>query len=405
MAGRNVAIFGATGSIGRATIDVLRNLGSDWRIAALSAHSQIDKLHELTQQLQPRFAVLSATEPASIDSLPFPTSTLVLSGPDELVRIAGSPDVDIVVAAIVGRAGVESTLAALQAGKKVALANKETLVCAGPVVQQILLGLRDELNDASGQSQFGGPRALAGTRLLPVDSEHSAIFQCLSSGPGKPRKLVLTASGGPFRDWTQSEMEQASVEQALRHPTWKMGKKISIDSATMMNKALEIIEARWLFDVASEDLEVVVHPQSIVHSMVEFHDGSVIAQLSPPDMRLPIQYALTYPERTICPAPALDRGRNWELSFHPVDLDRFPAIPLGFEVARVGGTAGSVVNAANEVAVDLFLQGEIRFTDIVKINRVVLENHTFEEKPSIERLLQLDRWARAEVRRWSCRAV
>jgi 1-deoxy-D-xylulose-5-phosphate reductoisomerase len=200
-------------------------------------------------------------------------------------------------------------------------------------------------------------------------------------------------------------MEQASVEQALRHPTWKMGKKISIDSATMMNKALEIIEARWLFDVASEDLEVVVHPQSIVHSMVEFHDGSVIAQLSPPDMRLPIQYALTYPERTICPAPALDRGRNWELSFHPVDLDRFPAIPLGFEVARVGGTAGSVVNAANEVAVDLFLQGEIRFTDIVKINRVVLENHTFEEKPSIERLLQLDRWARAEVRRWSCRAV
>jgi 1-deoxy-D-xylulose-5-phosphate reductoisomerase len=344
-------------------------------------------------------------------------------GPDRLVDLVRSDDIDVVVAAIVGRAGVESTLAALEAGKRVALANKETLVCAGPIVEQLLYGR---------PSDPGQPCPLAGTRLLPVDSEHSAIFQCLppsrlpeayetsaATGNSHPQaygenfvpseagsrvvdRLILTASGGPFREASLAAMREATVEQALNHPTWNMGKKITIDSATMMNKALEIIEARWLFGFSADALDVLVHPQSIIHSMVEYSDGAVLAQLSPPDMRLPIQYALTYPNRTACPSPRLDRTKPHELTLQPVDHERFPAIPLGFEVAAAGGTAGSVVNAANEAAVDLFLREQIRFTDIVPACRAVLEHHTYEARPSLERLLELDEWARAEVRRWSC---
>jgi 1-deoxy-D-xylulose-5-phosphate reductoisomerase len=235
--------------------------------------------------------------------------------------------------------------------------------------------------------------------LLPVDSEHSAIFQCLGCSPSPPRRIILTASGGPFRCWTREQMQQATLESALAHPTWEMGQKITIDSATMMNKALEIIEARWLFQVPAEAIEVVVHPQSIIHSLVEFEDGSVIAQLSPPDMRLPIQYALTYPRRLPCQAPPLDRQQVTEMTLQPADRDRFPALDLGFEVAAAGGTAGAVVNAANEQAVGLFLNGQIRFTDIVPACRRALENHTHEADPPLERLLQLDRWARDEVKR------
>jgi 1-deoxy-D-xylulose-5-phosphate reductoisomerase len=219
-----------------------------------------------------------------------------------------------------------------------------------------------------------------------------------SGRPNEIRRIVLTASGGPFREHNAEQLANVTVEQALDHPTWNMGPKITIDSATMMNKALEIIEARWLFGLPASQIEVVVHPQSIVHSMVEFDDGSVTAQLSPPDMRMPIQYALTYPYRLPCPAPTLDRSQSWELSFEPADQERFPALQLGFEVAEAGGTAGAVLNAANEEAVGLFLEGQIRFTDIVTGCRDVLANHDFEPQPTLERLLELDLWSRGELR-------
>jgi 1-deoxy-D-xylulose-5-phosphate reductoisomerase len=440
-----VAILGATGSIGRATIEVIRSLGSGWSVAAVSAHRSCERLSRAVRQTGAPTAVLSGLEGdsgppgdghLSLETMgqedhaaesaaaggdtqtrapaappaSWPPEVQVEYGPDALVRVARSEAIDIVVAAIVGRAGVESTLAALEAGKRVALANKETLVCAGPIVEQLLYG---EPSDPQ------HPRPLVGHQLLPVDSEHSAIFQCLPSAAtlvGTPSpagggeaanvaRLILTASGGPFRETPLEQMREATVAEALNHPTWKMGKKITIDSATMMNKALEIIEARWLFGFSAAQLDVLVHPQSIIHSMVEYRDGALLAQLSPPDMRLPIQYALTYPHRRECPAPPLDRTKWWELTLQPVDHERFPAIPLGFEVAAAGGTAGSVVNAANEAAVDLFLEERIRFTDIVPACRAVLEHHTYEARPTLARLLELDEWARAEVRRWSCRTL
>ncbi|MEZ6088751.1 MAG: 1-deoxy-D-xylulose-5-phosphate reductoisomerase [Pirellulaceae bacterium] len=383
---RNVAILGATGSIGQATLDVVASLGDGWNVWGVSAHSRLDELSRIVQRFSPKFAAI--TGPCEQNPFAVHSTTKLLTGAESLAQIASSPEVDIVVAAIVGCAGLESSLAALEAGKRVALANKEALVVAGPLMNALL------------------PR---GGELLPVDSEHSAIFQCLTSGGGSlsegkkgVRKLILTSSGGPFRTWTTEQMQAATVEDALNHPTWDMGRKISIDSATMMNKGLEIIEARWLFDVPADKIEVVVHPQSIIHSMVEFDDGSILAQLSPPDMRLPIQYALTYPERKACIAPAFDRSKSWNLSLDPVDHERFPAIDLAFEVARVGGTAGAIVNAANEQAVALFLEGRLRLTDIVPACRMALENHHHESEPTLQRLLQLDRWARAEVQRWSC---
>ncbi|MFG0261301.1 MAG: 1-deoxy-D-xylulose-5-phosphate reductoisomerase [Novipirellula sp. JB048] len=401
----NVAVLGATGSIGTATIDVLHHLDridptTTWNLWAASGHQNVELLGELAGQFARPPAQIAVSDRASAARFAAAASlpkAQLLSGPEGLVQIASAPEVDVVVAAIVGRAGLESTLAAIEAGKRVALANKETLVVAGSLVQSIL--------SRSGPHRRGG-------ELLPVDSEHSAIFQCLGekavAGPGgtaapggtacQPRKLILTASGGPFRTASMQEMHDATPQRALQHPTWQMGKKITIDSATMMNKALEVIEARWLFDIPAESIEVVVHPQSIIHSMVEFEDGSVVAQLSPPDMRLPIQYALTYPRRLACETPTLDRSRAWELTLEPVDRERFPALELGFEVARVGGTAGSVVNAANEEAVGLFLEEKIRFTDIVPACRRALENHHHESQPSLTRLLELDRWARREVR-------
>lgn len=383
---RRIAILGATGSIGTATIDVLQSLNQvdqevSWHLWAASGHSRVEHLVRLTADCDPlpeRLIVsdLQADRRPAIDS-----GMNCQFGPEALVEAARDESVDIVVAAIVGRAGVESTLAAIEAGKRVALANKETLVVAGSIVQKIM---DNEACEAE---------------LLPVDSEHSAIFQCIECSHSIPSKLILTASGGPFRTWTLEQMRGAGPESALDHPTWRMGKKISIDSATMMNKALEIIEASWLFGLPADQIEVIVHPQSIVHSMVEFEDGSVTAQLSPPDMRLPIQYALTYPDRLPCPAPALDRSKKWELSFEPADPERFPALQLGFQVASAGGTAGAVLNAANEAAVGLFLEGQIRFTDIVTGCRDVLANHDFESQPTLQRLLELDVWSRGELRR------
>lgn len=384
---KNVAVLGATGSIGTATTQVLGNLDRvdpdyRWRLWAASGHRNLDLLRHIAGSTSspPERLILSDPDCADeFDTSGDLSSCQIKVGPEALIEAAQQDCVDIVVAAIVGRAGLESTLAAVEAGKRVGLANKETMVVAGPLVN--------------------GQVKQSGAELLPVDSEHSAIFQCIGSCESSPRRLILTASGGPFRCWSTDQMEAATPESALAHPTWEMGQKITIDSATMMNKALEIIEARWLFDLPADSIEVVVHPQSIIHSMVEFDDGSVIAQLSPPDMRLPIQYALTYPRRLPCEAPPLDRQATWDLELQPADRERFPALDLGFEVARAGGTAGAVVNAANEQAVGLFLNDQIRFTDIVPACRRALENHTHEARPPLERLIQLDRWAREEVKR------
>lgn len=384
---KRIAILGSTGSIGQSTLNVLRHAKSAksscrYHLSGLSGHSQIQQLAADAVEFQsPRVVCTATDQNAQWTDLAIDYGGQFASGPDALCDLAAADDVDVVVAAIVGSAGLPSTLAALEKGKTVALANKETLVVAGQLATSLA-----EHRDA---------------RLLPVDSEHSAIFQALVTAPRVPiRRIILTASGGPFRNLAASELEKVSPAEALEHPTWNMGAKITIDSATMMNKALEIIEARWLFDVPADRIEVVVHPQSIVHSLVEFADGSVLAQLSPPDMQLPIQFALDYPERFAGPAPRMDFSQAFQLDFHPPDMDRFPALLLGLEVARRGGTTGAVLNAANEVAVEAFLAGKIRFTQIVQVCREMLDQHQFDAKPSLEQLMQLDLWARQETATW-----
>lgn len=379
----SVAILGATGSIGRASLDVVRSLGQPWRVVGLSAHRQLSEALVESNRFQPQFLAATCLETAKLfDFFDLPAKTKLLRGPEGLVQLATDPAVDTVVAAIVGSAGLLSTVAAAKAGKRLALANKEALVVAGSLVCEAIRH--------------------SGGELIPVDSEHSAIFQAIQAGQAKQiERIVLTASGGPFRTWPTERLASVTVEDALAHPTWQMGRKISIDSATMMNKALEIIEARWLFDLPAEKIAVVIHPQSVIHSMVEFVDGSVVAQLSPPDMRLPIQYALTYPDRTSCPCPKMDWTQSHRLELEPVDLDRFPALTLGWEVARRGGSCGAVVNAANEAAVELFLQGKIRFVDIVAGCRKILEAHHFDPSASLDELMRLDHWAREEIGRWA----
>jgi 1-deoxy-D-xylulose-5-phosphate reductoisomerase len=278
---------------------------------------------------------------------------------------------------------LHGTWAALEAGKTVALANKETLVVGGPLIMELA--------------------RRRGACLLPVDSEHSAVFQALQAGGrDEVRRVILTASGGPFRGYSREELARVTVAEALEHPTWNMGPKITVDSATLMNKALEIIEARWLFDLAPEQIAVVIHPQSIIHSMVEFIDGSVIAQLSPPDMKLPIHYALNWPARRPSIAAKLDWSRSLQLDFEAPDFERFGALQLGLEAARAGGTSGAVLNGANEAAVAAFLGGTLGFDEIVPACRSILDHHNFDPSPTLEQLLAIDRWARQEVSRWVC---
>jgi 1-deoxy-D-xylulose-5-phosphate reductoisomerase len=378
----NIAVLGSTGSIGTSALEVIAGSGGRLTAVALSAHSSFDLLARQARELRPRWIV--ATDEAAAARYPwpdFPHGVRLLVGTDGLVQAVTSPEVDVVVSAIVGSAGLRGTWAALEAKKAVALANKETLVMAGPLVTDLA--------------------RRHGTRLLPVDSEHSAVFQAMQAGrPHEVRRIVLTASGGPFRNHTKEQLENVTVADALAHPTWSMGRKITIDSATMMNKALEIIEARWLFDLDVDRIGVVIHPQSIVHSLVEFVDGSVVAQLSPPDMKLPIQYALTWPERQPGVAAKLDWGRMMRLEFEPPDFERFPALPLGIEAARSGGTAGAVLNAANEAAVDGFLKGRLKYTQIVPACRDVLAHHNYDASPSLDQLIALDGWARREVTHW-----
>lgn len=381
---KNVAVFGSTGSIGTNALEVIAASQGRLKVVALSAHSRLPELLEQARVHKPRWVVATDAERAlRFDWEDLPADTELLFGPDSLAEVATSTNVDVLLAAIVGSAGLRSTWAALDAKKTVALANKETLVMAGGLVQRLA--------------------AAQGAALLPVDSEHSAIFQVLGTrDTGDVRRIVLTASGGPFRSLSADELKQVTVHDALAHPTWNMGPKITVDSATMMNKALEIIESRWLFNLAADQIGVVVHPQSVVHSFVEFVDGSVIAQMGPPDMKLPIQYALEFPHRQPGIAARLDWSRRWQLEFEPADEERFPALALGYECARAGGTSGAVLNAANEAAVAAFLAGDLHFTEIIPACRSVLESHQFEAEPTLERLEELDLWAREEVTKWAC---
>lgn len=381
---KNVAVLGSTGSIGRNALEVIAASEGRLRPLVLSAFANAELLIRQACEFRPALVVAADPEVAAgADWSQLPSECKLLKGPDALVEAASLPEVDVVLTAIVGSAGLRSTWAAVERGKTIALANKETLVMGGRLVTQLA--------------------AERGAAIVPVDSEHSAVFQALQCGRrSEVRRIVLTASGGPFRTFTAEQLEAVTVADALEHPTWRMGRKITVDSATMMNKALEIIEARWLFDLSVDEIGVVVHPQSIVHSLVEYVDGSVIAQLSPPDMKLPIQYALTYPDRLPGPAAKLDWTKSWELDFFPPDFSRFPALELGLEAARVGGTAGAVLNAANEAAVAQFLAGEIRFVDVVPACRSILEHHDFDPRPSLERLVECDRWARQEMDHWIC---
>ena len=381
---KNVAVLGSTGSVGENTLQVIANSQGELRAVALSAHTQLERLIEQAIEFKPEWVIATSPEHAAKqDWQRLPDYCELLIGQEEAERAVRRREIDVVIAAIVGAAGLRSTWAAVEAGKTIALANKETLVMAGPLV--IALARQ------------------TGATILPVDSEHSAVFQALQAGQRtEVERVILTASGGPFRGQSREKLHDVTVEDALAHPTWDMGPKITIDSATMMNKALEVVEARWLFDLEPRQIEVVVHPQSIVHSLVEFIDGSVIAQMSPPDMKLPIQYALSWPQRTLSCGRKLTFREAFKLEFEPVDPTLFPAVQLGMEAARTGGTSGVVLNAANEAAVAGFLEHQIKFNDIVPACRSVIDQHPFEATPSLDRLLTLDRWAREEVSRWIC---
>jgi 1-deoxy-D-xylulose-5-phosphate reductoisomerase len=379
---RRVVVLGSTGSIGTSCLDVIATLGDRLQPLGLSAHSNWEALFNQAARWRPRWVtVTDPSAPCRGEAGRLTGNCRLLFGEEGVATMVSDPDVDLVVTAIVGSAGLAGTWAALEAGKTVAVANKETLVMAGPLVVDLA--------------------AQRGARILPVDSEHSAIFQAMQSGAhGEIERVVLTASGGPFRGRKIIDLRNVTVNDALRHPTWRMGPKITIDSATLMNKALEVIEARWLFGLDPDRIEVIIHPESVIHSFVEFQDGSILAQLSPPDMRLPIQYAMTYPERLSGPARRLNWKELEALHFEQPDHETFPALQLGYEAARRGGTCGAVLNAANESAVARFLAGDLAFLDIARVCRQVLANHHYSPRPTLSELIAVDRWARQEVARW-----
>jgi 1-deoxy-D-xylulose-5-phosphate reductoisomerase len=380
---KKVVVLGSTGSIGTSTIKVAEDLPDRIRLLALAAGNNAELLFEQTRKHQP--VAVSISDPAKAGEL---RGTLgvncdVYSGAEGLVRLATLPEADIILIAIVGTAGLQPALAAIRAGKDIAVASKEILVMAGEIV----------MNEARKH----------GVRVLAVDSEHSAIFQCLDGKPpASVRKLILTASGGPFRDkaaWPKAKFSEITVERALKHPSWVMGRKITIDSATLFNKGLEMIEARWLFDIEMARVGIVVHPQSIVHSMVEFVDGSLLAQLSTPDMCLPIQYALTYPDRAASARVQTDFPKLGSLTFEEPDAERFPALELARRAGEVGGTLPAVLNAANEVAVEAFVNLKINFPQITETVRRTMDAHQIVSHPTLEQILEADAWARLEAGR------
>ena len=377
-------MFGSTGSIGRSTLEVIEGLGGRFQVYGLAARESVSLLARQAARYRPR--VVGLADPSQADAFGRECRALgaevpdLLLGAEGLVSLAGSSEADIVVAAIVGAAGLAPAHAALAAGRRVALANKEALVAAGELLRRTA-------------EENGGV-------LLPVDSEHSALDQCLRSGrPGEVKRLILTASGGPFRNTPASRFSSITPDEALQHPTWKMGPRITMDSATLMNKGFEVIEAHWLFDLPAEAIEVVIHPQSIVHSMVEYVDGSVLAQLGTTDMRGPIQYALTYPERLAGVSGGLDWASLPPLEFHAPDRDRFPALSLAYRAIETGGTAPAVLNAADEVAVGLFLDAKIGFGDVPELIGSVLGAHRRAPADSLESVLDADDWARRQARK------
>ena len=386
---QRVAVFGATGSIGQSTLDLIALHPDRFRAEILTAHRQVDRMFRDCERFRPSCVVM--TDPVAAQALrdrlresTVGSGVTVIDGPAGLVEAAVSPEIDMIVAGIVGAAGLPSVLAAAQSGKRILLANKEALVMAGALM----------VSAASS----------AGSVVLPVDSEHNAIFQCLGeqyrcfSTPPGVRRLLLTASGGPFRAWDKERMFSATVGQAIAHPNWSMGRKISVDSATMMNKGLELIEAHWLFGLPESDIDIVVHPQSIVHSMVEFHDGSTLAQLGSPDMRTPIACAMSWPQRIHAPVKALDWAGHQRLDFEPPDPVRFPSLMLARESLRAGGANSAVLNAANEIAVQAFLDEQIRFGEIfgvVESALSALAPQAGRLPVSVDALLAVDQEARA----------
>lgn len=374
---RKIAVLGSTGSIGRQALEVIERLGPGYRVVALTARSNAGLLAEQARRFGPALAALS--EPAAagtVRSLLRGTGCRVAEGEAGQLEAATLPEADLVLVALVGFSGFSPTLAALEAGKRVALANKESLVVGGELLAR---------------------RGWEPDKLLPVDSEHSALWQCLEGRDrGEVRRIILTASGGAFRDRPTADLAAVTPAEALAHPNWSMGPKITVDSATLMNKGFEVLEARWLFNVELERIDVVVHPQSVVHSLVEFADGSVLAQAALPDMRLPIQYALTYPRRVDGGWPRLNlAGQSW--TFREPDRERFPCLDLAYRAGRAGGTAPACLNAANEVAVELFLKGRIRFTDIPRLVGAVLEEHAPVDKAEPPAITAADAWARSRA--------
>jgi 1-deoxy-D-xylulose-5-phosphate reductoisomerase len=379
---RRISILGSTGSVGRSTLDVVDAFADRLSVVALAAGGNVGLLAEQALRYRPELvSVRTAEDAGKLQALLAGTRIEILHGPHGAAAVAAHPAADAVIAAIVGAAGIAPVYAALKAGKRVGIANKEVLVAAGDVMTRAA-------------REHGG-------EILPVDSEHNAVHQALRCGGShEVERIILTASGGPFLRRDLSTFEDISIEAALAHPTWKMGNKISIDSATMMNKGLEVIEAHHLFDMPADRIDILIHPQSIVHSMVEYIDGSIMAQLSTTDMKFPIQYSLLYPERVAAPFARLDLARIRDLEFLPVDPHRFPAVELAYAACRTGGSMPAVLNAANEVAVARFLAGELPFNSIVDTVKRVLDRHAREVGPihSVEEALQWDGWARNAAR-------
>lgn len=376
---KTIVILGSTGSIGTSTLDIVDRFPKEFRVAGLTAGSNDEKLEDQIRRFKPRVVALSdASAAARLRQRCAGLSVEILAGQEGLIQVASDPEAELVISAIVGGAGLVPTLAAIRSGKQIALANKEPMVMAGKLMQ-------DEARRH-------------GVRIFPVDSEHSAIFQSLEGHRKEDvRRLILTASGGALWTLGQEELQDVTPEQALQHPNWKMGAKITIDSATLMNKGLEVVEARWLFDIPESQIEVMIHRESIIHSLVEYQDRSMIAQLGLPDMRTPISYAMRYPGRMSLDLPSLDLTEIAKLTFCKPDHNRFPCLGLGYESLRIGGTMPATMNAANEIAVEAFLNGGIRFTDIAEIIRSTMDVHTAKDVETLEDALQADRWAREKA--------
>lgn len=376
---KKIVILGSTGSIGASTLDIIAKFPDHFAVHGLVAGKNDDKLEEQIRTFNPTTVALSCEAAAQrLRTRVSDRSVQILSGAEGIAEVAGLPESDLVISAIVGGAGLVPTLAAIRAGRRVALANKEPMVMAGQLMQE--------------------EAHKRGLRIFPIDSEHSAIFQSMEGHRQTDiRRVILTASGGPFWDCTLDQMRHVTPQQALQHPNWKMGAKITIDSATLMNKGLEVIEARWLFDIPPAQLYVLIHRESIIHSLVEYKDGSVIGQLGLPDMRTPISYAMNYPERVPLEAPPLDLGTIGKLTFDRPDFERFPCLTLAYEALRAGGTSPATLNAANEVAVDAFLQERIGFLDIPTVIRRTMDSSVVQDLMSVEHALDTDQWAREKA--------